>query len=143
MTNHCTWVSPEASVADAAKVMREHDIGFLPVAEHDRLIGTLTDRDIVTRVVAYKKDPTEISVRDAMSKKVYYAYDDQEIDACAKNMSAMQVKRLPVVNRQKRLVGTVSFADLAVDCTPQVYTQASAQITAKPAKVGIKPANVA
>lgn len=143
MTPACTWVSPETSVADAAKIMRDKDVGFLPVAENDRIIGTLTDRDITVRVVATRKDPTEISVRDAMTKKVYYCYDDMDIDACAKNMAAMAVRRLPVVNRQKRLVGTVSFADLSGACTPLVFAQAERQITHKPQKTAIKPANVA
>lgn len=143
MTPECVWVSPEANVADAAKIMRDKDIGFLPVGENDRLIGTLTDRDIVTRVVATKRDATEISVRDAMSKKVYYCYDDQDVDAATQNMAAMQVRRLPVVNRAKRLVGMVSFADLAAAATAVTFLNAQKQIAAKPAKQAIKPANVA
>ncbi len=143
MTPTCTWVSPEMSVADAAKKMRDLDIGFLPVAENDRLIGTLTDRDIVARIVAARRDATEIPVRDAMTKKVYYCFDDQLVDAVTQNMAAMQVRRLPVVNRQKRLVGIVSFADLARAATPVVFVNAEKQITQKPQKTAIKPANVA
>lgn len=143
MTPSCQWISPEASVTEAAKTMRDSDVGFLPVGENDRLIGTLTDRDIVTRVVASKKDAAEVSVRDAMSKKLLYCYDDQSTDEIAQNMAAMQVKRLPVVNRAKRLVGIVSFADLAAAATPTVFTNAQKQIAAKPAKTGIKPANAA
>lgn len=143
MTPKCTWISPEASVADAAKIMREQDIGFLPVGENDRLIGVLTDRDIVTRVVATKKDTTEISVRDAMSKKLLYCFDDQDVDAATQNMAAMQVRRLPVVNRAKRLVGTVSFADLATAATAVTFVNAQKQICAKPTKQAITAANVA
>jgi predicted transcriptional regulator len=143
MTPTCSWVSPETSVADAAKMMRDQDIGFLPVAENDRLIGTLTDRDIVIRMVAARRDPTEIPVRDAMTKKIYYCFDDQDIDAVTQNMAAMQVRRLPVVNRQKRLVGTISFADLARTATPTVFTNAFKQITTKSTKTAIKAANVA
>lgn len=143
MTEGCVWISPEASVADAAKLMRDEDIGFLPVGENDRLIGTLTDRDIVIRVVASKREAGEISVRDAMSKKVCYCFDDQEIDGVVQNMAAMQVRRLPVVNRAKRLVGAVSFADLAGVATPGVFAAAEKQIAAKAAKVGIRAANLA
>lgn len=143
MTPACLWVSPETSVADAAKMMRDQDIGFLPVAENDRLIGTLTDRDIVIRIVASKREATEIPVRDAMTKKVYYCFDDQDIDAVTQNMAAMQVRRLPVVNRRKRLAGMVSFADLARAATPQVFVNAEKQITAKPVKTAIKAANMA
>ena len=143
MTPGCKWISPEASIADAAKLMRDDDVGFLPVGENDRLIGTLTDRDIVTRVVASRRDATEISVRDAMSKKLLYCFDDQDVDAITQNMAAMQVRRLPVVNRAKRLVGTVSFADLARAATPTTYTNAQKQIAAKPVKIGIRAANIA
>jgi CBS domain-containing protein len=143
MTPGCTWVSPETSVADAAKIMRDQDIGFLPVAEHDRLIGTLTDRDITVRVVAARRDATEIPVRDAMTKKVYYCFDDQDVDAVTQNMAAMAVRRLPVVNRQKRLVGTVTMGDLARAATPAVFTNAEKQITTKPQKTAIKASNVA
>ncbi len=143
MTPTCTWVSPETSVADAAKILRDQDIGFLPVGENNRLIGSLTDRDIVTRIVAARRDGTEIPVRDAMTKKVYYCFYDQDVDAVMQNMAAMQVRRLPVVDRNKRLVGTVSFADLAWAATPQVFVNAFKQITSKPVKTAIKAANVA
>jgi len=143
MTATCTWVSPEISVADAAKIMRDLDIGCVPVGENDRLIGALTDRDIVTRVIASKRDATEIPVRDAMSKKLLYCFEDQTVDEIVQNMAAMQIRRLPVVNRQKRLVGMVSFADLAKAATPDLYAKAQAQIVSKPQKVGIKAANQA
>lgn len=143
MTPSCKWISPEASVCDAAKIMRDEDVGFLPVGENDRLIGTITDRDITIRVVASKRDASELSVRDAMSKKLLYCFDDQDVDSIAQNMAAMQVRRLPVVNRAKRLVGTVSFADLARAAAPTTYTNAQKQIASKPVKVGIRAANVA
>lgn len=143
MTPSCQWISPEASVNEAAKTMRDSDIGFLPVGENDRLIGTITDRDIVTRVVASKRDSAEVSVRDAMSKKLLYCYDDQTADEIAQNMAAMQIRRLPVVNRAKRLVGAVSFADLAVAATPTIFANAQKQIVTKPVKTGIRAANAA
>jgi CBS domain-containing protein len=143
MTPSCQWVSPEASVSEAAKIMRESDVGFLPVGENDRLIGTLTDRDIVTRVVASKKDASEVSVRDAMSKKLLYCYDDQTVDEICQNMAAMQIRRLPVVNRAKRLVGVVSFPDLAKAATPTTFANAEKQIASKPQKTGVKAANAA
>ncbi len=131
MTPNCTWVSPETTIVDAAKKMRDQDIGFLAVGENDRLIGTLTDRDVATRVVAANKDAAELCVRDVMSKKLYYCFDDLDADAVAQNMAAMQVKRFPVVNRAKRLVGTVSFADLATAASAQTFTNAQKQISAR------------
>lgn len=143
MTPSCKWISPESSLADAAKLMKDEDIGFLAVGEHDRLIGTLTDRDIVTRLVASKRDAYELPVRDAMSKKLFYCFDDQDIDAATQNMATMQIRRLPVVNRAKRLVGVVSLSDLAKYASPTVFTNAFKQICSKPAKIGIRPANIA
>lgn len=143
MTPSCQWVSPEANVAEAAKIMRDSDVGFLPVGENDRLIGTITDRDITIRVVASKRDAAEVSVREAMSKKLLYCYDDQTADEICQNMAAMQVKRLPVVNRAKRLVGVVSFADLAKAATPTTFANAENQIVTKPQKTGIRAANAA
>jgi CBS domain-containing protein len=112
--------------------MRDHDIGFLPVGENDRLIGTLTDRDIVIRVVASRKDPVDVPVSEAMSKKLFYCFDDQSIDEICQNMASMQVLRMPVVNRAKRLVGAVSFTDLAKAATATVYCNAKKQIGSAP-----------
>jgi CBS domain-containing protein len=107
-------ISPDASIRDAAKRMRAEDIGAIPVGENDRLVGMVTDRDIATRAVAEEKDPRTTSVRDVMSKKVFYIFDDEQLDAAARCMSDHQVRRLPVLNHDKRLVGIVSLGDLAL-----------------------------
>jgi CBS domain-containing protein len=114
MTRDIKLASPDDTVQTAAKLMADIDAGVLPVGEHDRLVGLITDRDITTRVVAAGKSPDQCKVRDAMSAGVKYVYDDETTDDVARNMSTLQVRRLPVLNREKQLVGIVSVADLAI-----------------------------
>jgi len=104
--------SPTQSISDAAKLMAKIDAGILPVGENDRLVGMITDRDIAIRAVAEGKPPTT-KVRDIMSEEVLYCFDDQDLEEVAQNMSQMKVRRMPVVNREKRLVGIISLGDLA------------------------------
>lgn len=106
--------APDDTLKTAARKMRAGDCGSLPVGEHDRLVGIVTDRDIVARAVAEGRSATRTTVRDVMSPGVKYCYDDEEIDDLARNMATLQVKRLPVLDRAKRLVGIVSLGDLAV-----------------------------
>jgi CBS domain-containing protein len=113
MTRDVRVATPGQSIRDVAKIMAEIDAGIMPVGENDRLIGMISDRDIAIRAVAQGKGP-DTPVRDVMStEKVLYCYDDEELDTVAKNMGDVQVRRLPVVNREKRLVGIVSLGDLA------------------------------
>ena len=113
MTRDVRVATPGQSIRDVAKMMAEIDAGALPVGENDRLIGMITDRDIAIRAVAQGKGP-DTPVRDVMStEQVLYCFDDEDLDHVAKNMSEEQVRRLPVVNREKRLVGIVSLSDLA------------------------------
>jgi len=134
MTPNCQWIAPDASVSQAAKTMRDQDIGFLPVGENDRLIGMITDRDIAVRSAAAGQDPSQAKVRDAMTSKTYYCYDDQDVEEICNNMGEIQVRRLPVVNREKRLVGVVSIGDLAQVATRANVGQTEQQITAENSK---------
>jgi len=113
MTREVDRVSPATPISEAARKMREDDVGALPVEADDRLVGMVTDRDIVIRVVGNGGDPASATVRDAMSDDVYYVFDDEDPVAVARNMGELQVRRMPVVNRDKRLVGIVSLGDLA------------------------------
>ena len=113
MTREVRVATPGQSIRDVAKIMAEIDAGAMPVGENDRLIGMITDRDIAIRAVAQGKGP-DTPVRDVMStEQVLYCYDDEDLAHVAKNMGSEQVRRLPVVNREKRLVGIVSLGDLA------------------------------
>ena len=113
MTRDVRVANPGQPIREVAKIMGEIDAGALPVGENDRLVGMITDRDIAIRAVALGKGP-DTPVREVMSQEqVLYCYDDEELDHVAKNMGSQQVRRLPVVNREKRLVGIVSLGDLA------------------------------
>jgi CBS domain-containing protein len=113
MTKGVRVARPDAPVMELAKRMRDEDIGSIPVAENDKLIGMVTDRDIVTRCVAETPDVSQIRARDVMSPKVLYCFENDSVVDVLANMREQQVRRLPVVNRDKRLVGVVSIGDLS------------------------------
>jgi CBS domain-containing protein len=112
MSRDVTLLNPDQTICVAASLMAEIDAGALPVGENDRLVGMLTDRDIVIRAVAQGRS-ADTKVAAVMSKEVLYCFDTDEIDDVARNMGKARVRRLPVVNRDKRLVGIVSLGDLA------------------------------
>jgi CBS domain-containing protein len=127
MTPTVRTVSPEATLREAARLMAEGDIGALPVAIGDRLAGMITDRDIVIRATAIGKGP-ETTVGEVMTHEVLYCRADDEIADVCENMSDLQVRRLPVVDGDKRLVGIVSLADIA-DSASAVAGEALEAIT--------------
>jgi CBS domain-containing protein len=112
MTRDVRVASPGQTIRDVANIMAEIDAGAMPVGENDRLVGMITDRDIAIRAVAKGKGP-DTPVRDVMSSEVKYCYEDEDLEHVAENMGDIQVRRLPVVNREKRLVGIVSLGDIA------------------------------
>ncbi|MEO6566792.1 MAG: CBS domain-containing protein, partial [Casimicrobiaceae bacterium] len=116
MSRDVKVISPEMSIQEAASAMRDGDFGMLPVGENDRMIGTISDRDIAIRAVADGKG-ANTKVRDVMSEGIAWAYEDDTVEVAAKIMSTRQVRRLPVVNRDKRLVGIVALGDFAVEST--------------------------
>lgn len=107
-------ISPDATLKEAAVLMRDEDFGMLPVGEDDRMIGTVTDRDIAIRAVAEGLG-CDTQVREVMSEEVIWCYEDETVERGAEKMSENQVRRLPVVSREKRLVGIVSLGDFAVE----------------------------
>jgi len=113
MSSDVKLASPDQSIRDAARIMAELDAGILPVGENDRLVGMITDRDIAIRAVAQGKPPTT-KIRDVMSAEVRYCFDDDDLDEVAENMAEIKVRRLPVLNRQKRMVGIISLGDIAL-----------------------------
>jgi CBS domain-containing protein len=113
MSQDVTIITPDDTLQKAAKLMADLDAGALPVGENDRLVGMLTDRDITVRAVAQGKAPDQCRVRDIMSSEIKFVFEDDSVDDAASKMSQLQVRRLPVLNRDKRLVGIVSLGDIA------------------------------
>lgn len=114
MSRDVQIANPAETIADAARMMVDQDLGALPVGEGDRLVGMVTDRDIVVRAVAVGRGPGT-KIREVMSAQVKYCYEDDDIDSVSRNMGDIQVRRLPVLNRDKRLVGILSLGDMAVN----------------------------
>jgi CBS domain-containing protein len=112
MTREVRVANPGQTIRDVAKIMAEIDAGAIPVGENDRLVGMITDRDIAIRAVARGKGP-DTPVREVMSGELKYCFEDEDLERVAKNMGDIQVRRLPVVSRDKRLVGIVSLGDVA------------------------------
>jgi CBS domain-containing protein len=118
MTSNPTTAKADASVVEAARIMRDEDAGIVPVVENDRLIGTLTDRDIAVRVVAEGRDPQSTPVRDAASTDLVTVQPEQDLSEALQLMARHQVRRLPVVEND-RLVGIVAQADVARESDEQ------------------------
>jgi CBS domain-containing protein len=109
--------------------MADIDAGILPVGENDRLVGMITDRDITVRAVAEGRDPDKTMVRDAMSEAVRYCFDDEDSEEIARRMGSWQVRRLPVLNRDKRLVGIISLGDLVIGGSEEPAKEALKEIS--------------
>ncbi|AVA25096.1 CBS domain-containing protein [Rhizobium sp. LEGMi198b] len=113
MTHDVRITNPDETILQAARTMADLDAGVLPVGDHDRLVGMITDRDIAIRGIANGKGP-DAKVRDVMTSEVKYCFDDQEIDEVCRNMGNIKVRRLPVLDHSKRLVGILSLGDIAL-----------------------------
>jgi CBS domain-containing protein len=118
MSREVSVAKPTDTIQEAARTMARLDIGSLPVADNDRLVGMITDRDIAVRGVA-EGLPSSTPVSQAMSSDVKYVFDDEDVDEVAEQMADLQVRRLPVVNRDKRLAGIVSLGDVARSARPK------------------------
>jgi CBS domain-containing protein len=108
------WVSPETPIVEIAKLMCEHDIGAIPIGEDDRLVGMVTDRDIVCKGLAQESfDADRATARDVMTAGIHCCREDDDLAKAVKHMEALKVRRLPVVNKSKRMVGILSLGDIS------------------------------
>jgi CBS domain-containing protein len=134
MTPAVECVSPNDSISAAAQKMKDLDVGALPICgDDDRLLGMITDRDITVRATAECCEPTSTCVRDVMTPNIVYVFDDQDVIEAAQLMKDNQIRRLPVLNRDKRLVGIVSLGDLAVDTHDEEMAGATLEAVSEPA----------
>ena len=117
MTRNVHMANPSQTIREVARLMADIDAGALPVGQNDRLVGMITDRDIAVRAVAEGKGP-DTPVSDVMSPDICYCFEDQELDEVAANMADVKVRRLPVVSRDKRLVGIIALGDIALSDDP-------------------------
>ena len=113
MTTNVECVSPDSSISELADKMKSLDVGFLAVCENDRIAGTVTDRDIVIRGIAGSKDINSLKAADVMTKDVHWSYESDDIKDVAKKMSDKEVRRMLILNENKRLVGVVSIGDIS------------------------------
>jgi CBS domain-containing protein len=124
------WVVPQMPVCDVARKMRDLDIGAIPVGENDRLIGMVTDRDIACRAVANGKDPGKMTARDVMSKGIFYCNDTEDLEDALRIMEQKQVRRLPVINDKKRMVGMLALGDVADAASHELSGEVIAAVSA-------------
>ena len=140
MTRDVRLANPDQSIIEAAKMMADGDCGALPVGENDRLVGMVTDRDIVVRALAQGK--SDCKIRDVMSQDIKYCFEDDDIDDVAHNMGDLQIRRLPVLSKDKRLIGIVSIGDVTQTTDTDVAGEAISSISEKSSEhtsTGVRP----
>jgi CBS domain-containing protein len=134
MTRGAECTHPDATVREAAVRMQSLDVGSLPVCENDRLVGMVTDRDVTVRTTAAGADPNDARVRDAMTPEIHFCFEDQDVADAARLMKQKQVRRLPVLNRDKRMIGIVSLGDLAVETNDEELAGNTLEAISEPAE---------
>lgn len=128
MSNNVESISPDDSIQHAAQMMKSLDVGSLPVCDGEKLMGILTDRDIAIRAIAAGAD-SNMHVREAMTPNAVYCFDDEDVRCAVEMMEERQIRRLPVLNRDERLVGILSLGDLALRCDRDMSGEALEQIS--------------
>lgn len=134
MTPNVEVVSPEMTLKDAARKMRDLDVGVIPVCDGEKMRGILTDRDITIRATAEGLDPKTAPVGNIMTPGVHWCYEDDDVDAAQKIMQDQQVRRILVMNRDKKLVGIVSLGDIAVDANRGKQTAKTLEDISQPSQ---------
>jgi CBS domain-containing protein len=125
------WVGPDTPVAELAKLMRDHDVGAIPIGENDRLVGMVTDRDIVCKGLARDDfDALDVTARDVMTAEIHCCREDDDLAKAVRHMEELKVRRLPVINKNKRMVGILSLGDVShsasTDLLPGIIKSVSA-----------------
>ena len=120
------WAEPGTSIMQLARLMREYDIGAIPIGQNDKLVGMVTDRDIVCRCIAKGLDPKMATASDVMTAGIIFCLDQQELDDAARLMETKQVRRLPVINGKKRMVGILSLGDV-YNAAPRAVSEEAMQ----------------
>src|SRR5215471_13290510 len=125
------WVSPDTPVIELAKLMCDHDIGAIPIGENDRLIGMVTDRDIVCKGLAQKNfDASRTTAREVMTPGIHCCRDDDDLAKAVRHMETLQVRRLPVINKNKRMIGILSLGDVSHSAPVDVLSECVKHVSA-------------
>lgn len=133
MTTNFHVIPHNATIQQAAKMMRDHDIGLLPVTDNDKMIGTVTDRDVVVRIIANGGDTSSIPVSQAMTAHLIYTYEDRDVNEAISIMQEKQVRRLIVVNQAEQVVGLVSLSDITrADSADEMVAEMLHELADKP-----------
>jgi CBS domain-containing protein len=126
------WVGPDTPIADLAKLMRQHNIGAIPIGENDRLIGMVTDRDIVCKGLAEDSfDARRATARDVMSPGIHCCREDDDLAKAVRHMEALKVRRLPVINKSKRMVGILSLGDVSRSAPSDLLSEIVKSVSAR------------
>jgi len=129
MTENAKVIQPGTTIKEAAGIMRDMDVGVLPIADGDNISGILTDRDIVIRAVAEGKDPSEVKAGETASNDITWCYEDEDVEEVSGKMKKHKIRRLPVVDREEKLVGIVSLGDLAVQSSEEMAGETLEEIS--------------
>ena len=125
------WVSPDTPIAELAKLMREHDIGAIPIGENDHLIGMVTDRDIVCKGLAQDNfDARRATARDVMTAEIHCCREDDDLAKAVRHMEELKVRRFPVINKSKRMTGILSLGDVSRSATGDLLSECVKSVSA-------------
>ena len=125
------WVSPETPVTELAKLMCEHDVGAIPIGENDQLIGMVTDRDIVCKGLAQASfDASRATARDVMTEGIHCCREDDDLAKAVRHMETLKVRRLPVINKSKRMVGILSLGDVSHSASSDLVSECVKSVSA-------------
>jgi CBS domain-containing protein len=124
------WVGPTTSVVEIATKMRDMDVGAIPIGENDRLIGMVTDRDIVIRGITKNKPLADLTARDVMSEGIVFCRDSEELDDALRIMEQKKIRRLPVIDKNKRMVGMLSLGDISHAASHELSGELAAAVSA-------------
>jgi CBS domain-containing protein len=125
------WVSPETPIAAIARLMRQHDIGAIPIGENDRLIGMVTDRDVVCKGLAQDGfDPARTTARDVMTAGIHCCREDDDLTKAVQHMEQLQIRRLPVIDENKRMTGMLSLGDVGYSAPRELTAECVKSVSA-------------
>jgi CBS domain-containing protein len=125
-----SWIDPDVPLADIAAQMTEEDIGALPVGENDKLVGMVTDRDLVVRGIAGRDDPTQLTARDVMSEPIVFCTANEELEDAVRIMERKQIRRLPVIDANRRMVGMLTLGDVAAKAPASLASETLRAVSA-------------